>query len=193
MIEAPRRTADALSHLVFFGLVGAVTVILFSVASVSLLTTDKKPPLTGSGNGDAVFRHINGNAGLIPAPAYSPALDPMTVPMRLPSQAASGSETAEATGARSGPELPSAEYDASTTTLELQGTAPIQDSQITKPKSAEVGGSDQASTEPLPEAEKLTREAPEELSSHRRRRAKVLKQATNHTTIRNSIRASPLS
>jgi hypothetical protein len=35
----------------------------------------------------------------------------------------------------------------------LHDTALIQDSQITKPKAAEVGGSDQVSTEPLPKAD----------------------------------------
>jgi len=153
MIDRRKRTADTLLHLVSFGLVGAVTIILFSVGSVSLLTTDKKPLLTGSGGVDVVFRHINSNAALIPAPTYPLALRPTNIPAPLPPQGASGSATAEITGARSGPELPSAEHDASTTTLEVRDTALIQGFQITNPNPAEVGGSDQASTEPLPEAD----------------------------------------
>ena len=153
MIEGRRRAVDTLFHLVSFGLVGAATIILFSVASVSLFTTDKNLLLTGSGDGDAVGRHINGNAALIPASIYSLALDPTNVPAPLPPQGASNSKTAEETEARPGSRLPSPEHDASTTTLEDRDIALIQDSQITKPKSAEVGGSDQATTEPLPEAD----------------------------------------
>jgi uncharacterized membrane protein len=44
--KKPAARADVLLHLAFLGLIGAATIILFSVAAGSFLDTDKEPRTT---------------------------------------------------------------------------------------------------------------------------------------------------
>jgi len=154
MIDRDRKAVGTPFHLVSFGLVGAATIILFSIASVSLLSTDKKP-LTRSSSLDGISRHTDSNGAPLPTPTHSPTLDPATVLPRFPSQGAPISETAEVTGARPA-DLPSREHDASETTSEPPDSSLIQGSPITKTEALEVSGSDQAITEPRPIADAVS-------------------------------------
>lgn len=61
----PAVRVDVLLHLVFFGLIGAVTIILFSVAAVSLLDIGREPP-TGSRTGHSVLSYSGANAASVP-------------------------------------------------------------------------------------------------------------------------------
>jgi hypothetical protein len=147
-------TADMVSHLVSIGFVGAATIILFSVASVSLLGPGKEP-LAGCRIGDDVLRYTNGNAAPIPAQT-----DPLTLelakilPASLP-QGASISEAPEVRGAKPGFELPSPDHDASTTISEARDAVLRGGALITKTPSIEVSGSEQAATERLPIADEV--------------------------------------
>jgi hypothetical protein len=141
-------TVDMVLHLVSIGFVGAATVILFSVASVSLLGPGKEP-LTGCRIGDAVFRCTNGNAAPIPAQTYSPTLELAKILSASPPQGASISEAPEVRGAKPGFELPSPDHDASTTISEARDAALRPGALITQTQSTEVSGSEQAATERL--------------------------------------------
>src|SRR5260370_33268404 len=101
-------TVDTLFHLASIGLVGAATIILFGVASVSLLGTGKEPP-TGSRIG-GVFQYTDGNAKPIPAPTYSPTLYAAKMLLVLPPQRSSSSETPPVSGRQPGSELPSPDH-----------------------------------------------------------------------------------
>src|SRR5260370_741862 len=102
-------TVDTLFHLASIGLVGAATIILFGVASVSLLGTGKEPP-TGSRIGGG-FQYNDGNAKPIPAPTYSPTLDSAKILPGVPPQRASTPETPQVSGGKPGFELPAPDPD----------------------------------------------------------------------------------
>src|SRR5260370_3095768 len=139
-------TVDTLCHLASIGLVGAATIILFGVASVSLLGTGKEPP-TGSRIG-GVFQYTDGDAKPIPAPPYSPTLDSAKILPVVPPQRASTSETPQVSGGKPGFELPSPDPDASTSASQARDAALIPGPAITKTESTEVSGSDESAERP---------------------------------------------
>jgi hypothetical protein len=144
-----------LLHLVSVGLVGAATIILFSIASVSLLGTGKEP-LAGCRIADGVFRYADGNAALFPAQTYSPALDLATILPAFRRQGPSTSETLEVTQAKRGFKLPSPDRYTSTATSEARDAAVIRGPAINKTQSSGVGWSEQAATERRPIADEAS-------------------------------------
>src|SRR5215469_16247912 len=154
MIDRHRKAVETPFQFVSFGLVGAATIILFSVASVSLLSTDKKP-LTRSSSLDSIFRRTDSNGALIPTPIHSSTLNTAAPLPRFPSQGAPLSETAEVTEA--GPaDLPLPEHDASETTSAPLDANLIQGSPASRTEGLEVSGSDQAITEPRSMADEVS-------------------------------------
>ena len=154
MIDRNRKAVQTPFQFVSFGLVGAATIILFSVASVSLLSTDKKP-LTRSSSVDGIFRHTDSNGSLNPTLIHSPILDPATTLPRFAPQGMPISETAEVTGARSA-DLPLPEHDASETTSELPDANLTRSSPVSRTEALQVSSSDQAITEPRPVADEVS-------------------------------------
>ena len=142
-------TSDIL-HLISIGTVGAATVTLFSLASVSLLGTGHE---RASSHGDGgVFRYADDNSGPIPPQTDSPALASVKLPL-VPAQAQSTPETPNVSDAK-GFERPSPDDDASTATsaaARKPGGPPITNTQST-----EVGGSNQSPTERRPIGEEVT-------------------------------------
>jgi hypothetical protein len=147
-------TVDMVFDLVSMGFVGATTIILFSMASASLLGLGKEP-LTGSRIGDGAFRYTHGNAAPIPAQTCSPTLELAKILPTFPPQGAPISETPEVRGAKPGFELPSPENDASTTISEAWGAALKRSPLITKTQSTEVSGSQLSASERPPIADQV--------------------------------------
>jgi hypothetical protein len=63
--KKPAVGMDVLLHLVFLGLIGAVTIILFSVSAVSLLSIGREPP-TDPRIGYSVLSYTGANAASVP-------------------------------------------------------------------------------------------------------------------------------
>jgi hypothetical protein len=137
-------------HLFSIGFVGAATIILFGVASVSLLGTGK-----GCRISEGVFR-CNVNAMPIQVQTYAPPLEFAKIPPAFPPQDASTSETSEIRGARPGFELAAPEDNASAATSESPDAALIQSAPITKTQSSKVSGSEQAATVRRPIADEAS-------------------------------------
>jgi hypothetical protein len=136
-------TGGTLLQLVCIGLVGAATIFLFSVASVSLL--DDR--LTGSRIGDDVFRYPDGNAA---PPVGSMKFLPAVLP-----QAAATAEVPEIRGRKPGLDLASIDRDASTTTSEARDVGLMPVPRNTKTQSTEASGSGQAAIERRPIGEEM--------------------------------------
>jgi hypothetical protein len=131
--KKPGVGVDVLLHLVFMGLNGAATIILFSVAAVSFLDTGKEPLTTSS----------------------STILDSAKIP-EFPLQGVPTLETSRSSGAEPAYERPSPDRDASTTTSEAADAALTPGVSAIATRSTEVSGSDYPTAEPLPTADANT-------------------------------------
>ena len=151
----PASRVDVLLHLVFIGLIGAVTIILFSVAAVSLLGIGKEPP-TMSRIGRSVLPYTDANAASLPPETSPPSLDSATIPAAFPPLGAPTSETSGVSGAEPAYERPSPERDPSTTTSETADAALTPGVSAIATPSTEVSGSEHATAGLVPAAEAHT-------------------------------------
>jgi hypothetical protein len=138
--KKPAVRVDVLLHLVFFGLIGAVTIILFSVAAVSLLGIGREPP-TDSRTGHNVLSYTGANAASVP-----PETSLVKVLPAFPQQGTPTSETSGPSGAEPAHERPSPDGDASATTPETADAAGVS---AIETRSTEVIGSENAAAGPL--------------------------------------------
>jgi hypothetical protein len=153
--KKPEVRVDALLHLVFFGLIGAVTIILFSVAAVSLLGIGQEPP-TKSRIGHSVLPYTDANAASVPPETSSTSLDSANVLPAFPQLAAPIAETSVVAGSEPAYDLPSSDRDASTTTSETADVAFIPGLSAIATPSTEVSGSEHATAGLVPAAEAHT-------------------------------------
>lgn len=131
-----------LLHLVFFGLIGAVTIILFGVAAVSLLGIGREPP-TASRTGNSVPSYTGANAASVP-----PETSLVKVLPAFPQQGTPTSETSGPSGAEPAHERPSRD-DASTTTPKTADATLAPGVSAIDSRSTEVIGSAHAAAGPL--------------------------------------------
>ena len=136
----PAVRVDVLLHLAFFGLIGAVTIILFSVAAVSLLGIGREPP-TDSGTSHSVLSYIGANGASVP-----PETSLVKVLPAFPQQGTPTSEASGPSGAEPAHERPSPDRDASTTTPEAADAAGVS---AIETRSTPVIGSAHAAAGPL--------------------------------------------
>lgn len=149
MIDRRKKPAvrlDVLLHLVFFGLIGAVTIILFSVAAVSLLGIGREPS-TDSRTGHNVLSYTGANAASVP-----PETSLVTVLPAFTQQGTPTSESSERPGAEPGHERPAPNHDRSTTTPQTADTALTPGVSAIETRSTEVIGSEHDAAGPLPAA-----------------------------------------
>jgi hypothetical protein len=139
---------DVLLHLVFIGLIGAATIILFSVAAVSFLDIGKEP-LTFR-IGDGVLPYTDAAAASVQPETSSTILDTAKIPEAFPQQGAPTSETSGPSGAEPAHERPSPDRDASTTTSETADAALTPGVSAIATRSTEVSGSEHPTAGPLP-------------------------------------------
>jgi hypothetical protein len=144
---------DLLLHLVFFGLIGAVTIILFSVAAVSLLGIE--PPAT-SRIGHSGLPYIDANAASVPPETSSTSPDSANVLPAFPQLAAPIAETSVVAGSKPAYELPLSDRDASTTTSETADVALIPGLSAIATPSTEVSRSEHATAGLVPAADAHT-------------------------------------
>ena len=138
-----RRTKPAgrvyvLLHLVFFGLIGAVTIILFSVAAVSLFGIGREPP-TDSRTGHSVLSYTGANAASVP-----PETSLVTILPAFTQQGTPTSETSGSSGAEPAHKRPAPDRDGSTTTPETADAAPTPGVFAIETRSTDVIGSEHA-------------------------------------------------
>jgi hypothetical protein len=138
--KRPPGTSGIL-HLISIGAVGAATVTLFSLASVSLLGTGNERASSHSDGG--VFRYADDNSRPIPPQTDSPALVSVKLAL-VPAQAHSTPETPNVSDAN-GFERPSPDDDASTATS--AAARKLGGPPITNTQSTEVGGSNRAAAD----------------------------------------------
>jgi hypothetical protein len=150
----PASRVEVVLHLVFIGLVGAATIILFSVAAVSFLDTGKAPPTT-SRIGGSLLPYADANAASVQPETSSTILDSAKIPA-FPLQGAPSSETSGPSGAEPAHERPSPDRDASTTTSEAADAALTPGVSAIATRSTEVSGSEHATAGPLPTADPNT-------------------------------------
>jgi hypothetical protein len=146
---------DVLLHLVFFGLIGAVTIILFSVAAVSLLGIGQEPPTT-SRIGHSGLPYIDANAASVPPETSSTSPDSANVLPAFPQLAAPIAETSVVAGSEPAYELPFSDRDASTTTSETADVALIPGLSAIATPSTEVSRSEHATAGLVPAADAHT-------------------------------------
>ena len=120
--KKPGVGVGVLLHLVFIGLIGAATIILFSVAAVSFLDTGKEP-LTTSRIGGSLLPYTDANAASVQPETSSTILDSAKIPKAFPQQGTPTSETSVVTGAEPAYERPPPDRDASTATSEAAEAA----------------------------------------------------------------------
>jgi hypothetical protein len=133
-------SAGAFFHLAFIGLIGAATVIMFSVASVSFLYTGEGP-IAGSRNAAAVS-----------AEAFLPTLESAKLFPASPFQSPSTSDTPELTGSEANFRRPSGDRDVSAIPSGRPDASPISSPSADTMRSTEVGGLQPLVREPLPAA-----------------------------------------
>ena len=150
--KKPAVRLDVLLHLVFVGLIGAVTIVLFSVAAVSLLGIGKEP-LTNSSIGENLLPYTDANAASVSPETSSTGLDSTKIPPAFPPQGAPTSETPGRSGAEPAYEWSSPDRDANTTTSEAGDAALTPDVSAIATRSTEVSGSDHPTAGPLPTAD----------------------------------------
>jgi hypothetical protein len=143
---------DLLLHLVFIGLIGAATIVLFSVAAVSFLDIGKEP-ITTSRIGASVLPYTDAKAASVQPETSSTILDSAKVLPAFPQQDAQTSETSVVTGAEPGYERPPPDRDASTATSEAALTPGVS---AIATRSTEVSGSDHPNAGRLPTADANT-------------------------------------
>src|SRR5690348_11134495 len=88
----PAIRVGLLLHLVFIGLIAAATILLFSVAAVSFLDTDKEP-LTTSRIGASVLPSTDAKAASVQPKISSTQLDLAKIPAAFEPQGAPTSDT----------------------------------------------------------------------------------------------------
>lgn len=162
MIDRRKKPAvrlDVLLHLAFIGLIGAATIILFSVAAGSFLETGKEP-LTTARIGDSVPSYIDTNAASVQPETSSTILDSAKIPAAFPPQGAPTSETSGPSGAEPAHERPSPDRDASPTTSGTADAALTPGVSAIATRSTEVSGSEHATAGPLPTAHVIGGEYP---------------------------------
>jgi hypothetical protein len=148
--KKPRLGVDVALHLVFIGLIGAATIILFSVAAGSFLDTGKEP-ITTARIGDSVPSYTDTNAASVQPETFSTILDSAKIPV-LPLQGAPPSETSGPSGAEPAHERPSPDRDASTTIPEAADAALTPGVSAVATRSTEMSGSEHPAAGPLPTA-----------------------------------------
>jgi hypothetical protein len=149
--DKPRGTGGVCLHLVFVGLVAAATVMMFSIASVSLLYC--KGPITRSRIGSTSLPYNDPHAGAISAEPSPPILDSPKV-LSAAAQIPSIDETTELTGAKPSIEPPAYRRDVSATPSETPDTFAVWNpsgSDTIRP--TEADGSGPLAREPLRTAE----------------------------------------
>lgn len=144
-----------LLHLVFLGLIGAATIILFGVAAVSFLDTGKEP-LTTSRIGGTLLPYTDANAASVQPETSSTILDSAKIPEAFPQQGAPISETSGSSGAEPAPERPSPDRDASPPTSGTADAAPTAGVSAIATRSTEVSAPQHATAGPLPTADAST-------------------------------------
>jgi hypothetical protein len=142
---------DVLLHLVFIGLIGAVTIILFSIAAVSLLGIGKEP-LTSSGIDENLLPYTDANAASVSPETSLTSLDSKKIPPTFRPQGTPTSETSGLSGAEPGYERSSPDRDESTSRSETADAALIPGLSTIAPRSTEVSGSEHP-TSRLPDAD----------------------------------------
>jgi hypothetical protein len=150
----PASRVDVVLHLVFIGLIGAATIILFSVAAVSFLETGNEP-LTTSRIGGRLRPYSDANAASVQPETSSTILDSAKIPA-LPLQGAPSSETSGSSRAEPAHERPSPDRAASTTTSEAATAALTPGVSVIATRSTEVSGSEHATAGPKPTADANT-------------------------------------
>jgi len=149
--DKPRGTGGVCLHLVFVGLVAAATVMMFSIASVSLLYC--KGPITRSRIGSTSLPYNDPHAGAISAEPSPPILDSPKV-LSAAAQIPSIDETTELTGAKPSIEPPAYRRDVSATPSETPDAFAVWNpsgSDTIRP--TEADGSGPLAREPLRPAE----------------------------------------
>jgi hypothetical protein len=148
----PASRVEVLLHLVFIGLIGAATIILFSVAAVSFLDTGKEP-LTTSRIGGSLLPYADANAASVQPETSSTILDSAKLPEAFPQQGAPTSETSGPSGAEPAHERPSPDRYASATRSEAADAALTPGVSAIVTRSTEISGSDHPTAGPLPTAD----------------------------------------
>ena len=148
--KKPRVGVDVLLHLVFIGLIGAATIMLFSVAAVSFLDTGEEL-LTTPRIGDSLLPHTDANAASVQPETSLTILDSAKI-AEFPLKGAPTSETSGPSGAEPAHERPSPDRDASTTIPEAADAALTPGVSAIATRSTEVNGSDHPTAGPLPTA-----------------------------------------
>ena len=152
--KKPRVGLAVLLHLVFIGLIGAATIILFSVAAVSFLDTGKEP-LTTSRIGGSLLPHTDANAASVQPETSSTILASAKIP-EFPLQGARTSETSKSSKAEPAHERRSPDRDASTTISEAADAALTPGVSAIATRSTEVSGSGHPTAGHLPTADANT-------------------------------------
>jgi len=140
-------TAGLLLHLVFFGLIGATTVILFAVASVAFLTVGNNP-IMASRIDNRVLPPADPSLEPSSEQHFSPKPDLAEMHPAFAAQPASNAEASEMSGAKASLELPSSDRTVSTTT-EPPDAFQIGDRFGGPTQSTEARGSEPIPLEPL--------------------------------------------
>jgi hypothetical protein len=147
----PASRVDVVLHLVFIGLIGAATIILFSVAAVSFLDNGKEL-LTTSRIGGSLLPYTDANAASVQPETSSTILDSGKIPA-FPMQGAPSSETSGSSRAEPAHERPPPDRAASTTTSEAALTPGVS---VIATRSTEVSGSEHVPAGPRPTADANT-------------------------------------
>ena len=147
--------------LVFVGLIGVVTVIMFSIAAVSLLHLGNAP-ITQYGVGTTVNHHphVVPDAVGTSEEKFSPALDSPNLLSAPPAQGASTGEAAETPRFNPGPEQRPDDRDVGAIRSEPDGFR-IPSPSVDAPRSTETGGMEPVAREPASAGEaRVTPETP---------------------------------
>jgi hypothetical protein len=143
--------AGVLFHLLLIGLIGAATVTMFGMASMSLLY--KERPIVALRRPSTIAPDIEATAVAISADTSSPTLDsPKGVPVSPPQNLSTG-ETSEITRGNPSFEQPSDNLSASARISEPPDGLPLRDPPINTTSSTEIFELEAQVREPLPAAE----------------------------------------
>lgn len=143
--------AGVLFHVLLIGLIGAATVTMFGMASMSLL--DSERPIVGLPIHSTILPYTEPNAVAISADGSSPTLDPpQAVPVSPPRNLSTG-ETSEITGGNPSFEQPSDDLSASARISDPPGGLPLRDPPANTTNSTEIVELETQVREPLPAAE----------------------------------------
>jgi len=154
MTDRSKRSShiSGILQLISFGFVGAATITLFCIASVSLLGTGKEPVASSHSDWGAV-RYADDNPAPIPAQTGSPVLASAKLPL-LPEEAQSTTETPQVKDEKPGYERPLPHGDASAATSEA--ARQLQGPPIGHTQSTEVSGLKEPPLEQRPIGEEVS-------------------------------------